>query len=75
MFDKHWSAQSVSDQFQVVLDLFGSERVAFGSNFPVDGLASTYQQSWERFSELAGALSQQEFDRIHAGTAEAFFRI
>ncbi len=75
MFDKRWSVQSITDQFRVVLDLFGPERVALGSNFPVESLASTYQQVWERFSQLAGTLSQQEVDRVHAGTAEAFYRI
>lgn len=75
MFDKRWSAQSVTDQFQVVLDLFGPERIAFGSNFPVDSLAATYQQVWARFTQLAGSLAQGEVDSVHAGTAEAFYRI
>jgi predicted TIM-barrel fold metal-dependent hydrolase len=75
MFDKRWSAQSVTDLFQVVLDLFGPERIAFGSNFPVDRLATTYQQVWARFAQLTGSLNQGEVDRVHAGTAEAFYRI
>jgi predicted TIM-barrel fold metal-dependent hydrolase len=75
MFDKRWSVQSVTDQLRVVLDLFGPERIAFGSNFPVDSLATTYQQVWARFAQLAGSLDQGEVDSVHAGTAEAFYRI
>ncbi len=75
MFDKGWSAQSVADQFHLLLDLFGPERIAFGSNFPVDRLAATYQQLWVRFAQLTDGLAQADVDRLHAGTAEAFYRI
>lgn len=75
MFNKTWSAESVADQFRVVLDLFGPDRIAFGSNFPVDSLAATYKQIWARFASIADGLSPLEIDQVHARTAEAFYRI
>lgn len=75
MYNKAWTAETAAAQFRVVLDLFGPDRLAFGSNFPVDGLAATSGQVWSRFSCIAEGLFPTESDQVHAGTAENFYRI
>lgn len=75
MFDRNWSAQSVEDQFDTVLEAFGPKRLAFGSNFPVDKLAMSYVDVWRRYFVLAKGLSNYERNRMFHGTAAEFYRI
>lgn len=75
MFDKNWSAQSVRDQFDIVLAAFGPERMAFGSNFPVDKLAMSYAEVWQRYFELSKGLDAKEQAQMFNETAARFYRI
>jgi predicted TIM-barrel fold metal-dependent hydrolase len=75
MFDKNWSAQSVRDQFDIVLAAFGPERIAFGSNFPVDRLATSYAEVWRRYFELSKDLDAKEQTQMFHETAARFYRI
>lgn len=75
MFDKNWSAQSVRPQFDALLAAFGPDRMAFGSNFPVDKLAMSYAQLWQRFFELADGLSTDEQSRLFHDTATRFYKL
>ncbi len=75
MFAPDWTAATARDQFGVVLDAFGPDRLAFGSNFPVEKLASSYASVWARYGELAARLTAAERDALFAGTAARFYRI
>jgi predicted TIM-barrel fold metal-dependent hydrolase len=75
MFDKNWSAASIAPQFATLLEAFGPQRLAFGSNFPVDKLALPYAAVWERYFALAQGLSADEQDRMFHRTAAQFYRI
>jgi predicted TIM-barrel fold metal-dependent hydrolase len=75
MFDNHWTADSARPQFDTLLDHFGPQRMAFGSNFPVDKLYGDYAAIWERFDALTSALSSPERVALFAGNAEVFYRI
>lgn len=75
MFDKRWSWQSIKTQFETVLDTFGPERIAFGSNFPVDKLALPYAEVWDRYFELTKQLRSEELTNIFHDTAARFYRI
>ena len=44
MFDADWTADTMRPVIEGVLDLFGSERTMFGSNFPVDKLFGSYDR-------------------------------
>ena len=75
MFDRGWTADSARRQIDFVADCFAPERIAFGSNFPVDKLYMTYADVWARYFEIIKGFS--EFDRAEmcAGTAERFYKI
>jgi predicted TIM-barrel fold metal-dependent hydrolase len=75
MFDKNWSAQSVRPQFDALLAAFGPGRMAFGSNFPVDKLAMSYAQLWQRYFELADWLSADEQSQLFHDTATRFYKL
>ncbi len=48
MFDHDWNAKSVRPIADVVMKQFGSDRVMFGSNFPVCSLSSSFDELMER---------------------------
>jgi predicted TIM-barrel fold metal-dependent hydrolase len=75
MFDPEWTAASVREQFRIAVDLFGPDRIAFGSNFPVDKLAATGAELWGRYAELAADFSSIERKAMFAQTAQRFYQI
>lgn len=75
MFDKRWTANSVREQFDTVLTAFGPERMAFGSNFPVEKLAMTYAEVWQRYFELSEGLGAEACASLFHDTASRFYRI
>ena len=42
MFDQQWSADSVLPLVADIIELFGADRIMYGSNFPVDKLMRSY---------------------------------
>lgn len=75
MFNKNWSAQSARQQFDTLLAAFGPDRMAFGSNFPVDKLAMSYAQVWQRYFELAEGLGADEHAHLFHDTATHFYKL
>lgn len=61
------SAQLASDwrpYVETCLDLFGSERAMFESNFPVDKGQYSYRSLWNAFKRLSSDLSVSERDNL-----------
>ena len=48
MFEHNWTQSTVSPIVTTVMKQFGSQRVMFGSNFPVDSLSSSFKELFER---------------------------
>ena len=57
------------------LEVFGSDRCMFASNFPVDGLHGTLDQLWTTYATLAADLDDAARDQVFAGTAERIYRL
>jgi L-fuconolactonase len=70
-----WSAAELRPYVNVALDLFGPERLMFGSDWPVCLLASSYQDWIDALRDLLSPLSAPERARIFGGTAKAFYRL
>jgi predicted TIM-barrel fold metal-dependent hydrolase len=47
----------------------------FGSNFPVDKLHKNYDEIWQAYETLARGYSDEEQERLFAGTAAEFYRL
>ena len=75
MFKHDWTDDSVQDWVRRVVDIFSPSRIAFGSNFPVDGLYASYRRVWEAFIAVTEGFSPQERDQMFATNAERFYRI
>lgn len=73
MFRHDWTIDHIRQLILPVIDIFSPERVAFGSNFPVDRLYATYDRVWAAYGEVTKGFSASEIDAMFAGTAETFY--
>ena len=73
-----WTSWRTSDLWPFVkcaLEVFGPERLMFGSDHPVCLLAASYERVLESFQEILRELKDAERDRIFAENAERFYRL
>ncbi len=58
MFDQQWSASSIEPLVAVLLEQYGTERLLFASNFPVDKLMSDYDSVVANVQEALGGVNR-----------------
>jgi len=76
--EANWTSWQTSDLrpfVDCVLELFGAERIMFGSDYPVCLLAASYERVLESFQELLKYLSDTDRDKIFSQNAAAFYRL
>ena len=76
--EANWSSWQVNDLRPYVdyaLELFGPERMMFGSDYPVCLLAATYERVLASFQELLKDLSDSDRDKIFSRNAAKFYRL
>ncbi|PWV97761.1 putative TIM-barrel fold metal-dependent hydrolase [Hoeflea marina] len=72
------SAWPVEANRPVVLDaieLFGTGRAMFASNFPVDSLVATYREIYSGFDRITGSLTASEREDLFWRTAAEVYRV
>jgi len=75
MFDTQRSAVSVKPLIDIMLDLFGPERIMFGSNFPVDKLMGGYDEIVEIVADNLRGLSTEQQSAFWYDNAIRIYRI
>lgn len=75
MFDHDWSLDSIRPIVETCIEIFGSERSMFASNFPVDKLHASYSTVWQAFEAISAGLSDDEQAQLFGDTARDFYRI
>lgn len=70
-----WQTDDLRPYVDKALDLFGADRMMFGSDYPVCLLASTYDRVLESFQELLRDLSGADRDQIFSTNAQRFYRL
>lgn len=76
--EANWTAWSIEDlrpYAETVLEAFGSERVMFGSDWPVATLAVDYRRWLDTVDELLCGVSDTERAALLGGTASRFYRL
>lgn len=74
--DHHgWSAEEIYPYLDVVFDVFGTERIMFGSDWPVCLLAGSYSQVVQLIEEYISKLDPLDQLRIFGGNAADFYGI
>jgi L-fuconolactonase len=66
---QHWRAVELLPYFYLALELFGPDRLMFGSDWPVCQLAGSYGQVHHLFDTAISSLSTAEQDALRGGTA------
>src|SRR5262245_3468347 len=70
-----WTAVDIAPYIDRALELFGPDRLMFGSDWPVANLRGGYTKVWVETNRTLARLSRDERDRILGGTAIAFYRL
>lgn len=75
MFDHSWTQESIAPRIHRAIEIFGPDRIAFGSNFPVDKLYASYEDTMGAYLNICDAYAQDERDLMFRSVAERFYRI
>jgi predicted TIM-barrel fold metal-dependent hydrolase len=75
MFDRYWTVDTIQPIVLHAIEAFSVERCMFGSNFPVDGMMSSYSRLWAAYSEITGCFSEKEREALFCTNAERIYRI
>ncbi len=73
--DTDWSVSTLQPYVDHVIEVFGSDRVMWGSDWPVSRLRLEYADWHSDCRELTQGLSEPERQNIFADTAHRFYRI
>jgi L-fuconolactonase len=64
-----WTADSIRGVVEFALEVFGPDRLMFGSDWPVAELSGGYRKVWTELSDVLAHLTAPERDAILSGTA------
>jgi predicted TIM-barrel fold metal-dependent hydrolase len=70
-----WSADANRAIVLDVIDLFGTDRAMFASNFPVDSLVASFETIYAGFSEITAGFSAVDRDKLFRDNARRIYRI
>jgi L-fuconolactonase len=73
--DRAFTPEQARPAWDVALELFGPERLMWGSDWPITVLVGGYGHAWEVMSSLVAELSPDEQERILSGTARSVYRL
>jgi L-fuconolactonase len=70
-----WTPQQIEPYMQLALDAFGSNRLLFGSDWPVSLVAGDYRKTKELVTNFIAKLSIKEQEAIMGGNAIQFYKL
>jgi len=71
----NWSAKDIKPYIDVAFNIFGAERLIYGSDWPVANMAGDYTKVWKETNKTLEGRSQVEIDAVLGKTAIKFYRI
>ena len=72
---EHWTADDLRPYVEHAIEVFGEDRVAFGGDWPVVLMASSYRRWVETLDELTSGLGDAARRKLWAENAKRFYRI
>jgi L-fuconolactonase len=72
---QRWRPEELHPYLDVVFEAFGTDRLMFGSDWPVCLLAGSYRQVVELVESYAAHLSPAERDALFGGNAARFYGV
>jgi predicted TIM-barrel fold metal-dependent hydrolase len=75
MFDHQWTLESLRPYVLEAIDAFGPRRCMFASNFPIDGLHSSYAALWSAYAQIVSGVSAAEREDLLVNNAVRYYRL
>ena len=75
MCDPLWTVETLRPYVLGSIDAFGTHRVVFGTNWPVDRMFSSYPDVINAYAEIISGFATTEQVAMFSGNAERMFRI
>jgi predicted TIM-barrel fold metal-dependent hydrolase len=72
--DRTWSIESVRPIVMECIEVFGTRRTMFASDFPVERAHGSFDAFYSAFDTITAGFSAEERDRLFAANAEAIYR-
>mgnify|MGYP000179511855 CR=1 FL=1 len=72
---QNWSEDSLKPYIEHLLNTFGTERLMFGSDFPVMNLAGDYLRWFNTLQSILTTLTEAETTAIYYENARSFYKI
>ena len=70
-----WQADDLRPYVEYAMELFGANRLMFGSDYPVCLLAASYDRVLDAFHEILEPLSDADREKIFSKNAARFYRL
>jgi len=70
---ERWSPGDLRPYVEQVIEMFGFDRLMFGSDWPVCGLAGSYRRVFDALQDAVGRISECERDLLFGETARRFY--
>ncbi|MCY4525789.1 MAG: amidohydrolase family protein [Anaerolineaceae bacterium] len=70
---ENWTWEDIKPWVDSALEIFGADRLMFGSDWPVAILAGTYKKVHDETTKALADLSEEEKTAIWGGTGNAFY--
>jgi predicted TIM-barrel fold metal-dependent hydrolase len=77
MADHRWTIESIRPWVLHCIDVFGPDRIMFGTNWPVDILYATYLEQTDAYRTIVAeaSFSRDEQAAMLSGNAERYYRV
>ena len=73
IFGMQWQIAQVQPWMDMVFELFGTERVMFGSHRPISRLAQNFASPYDAYQEMTRGLPESEQDAVFRSNAAEWF--
>ncbi len=75
MFNHNWTVGDIRPIVETCVEVFGPSRCMFGSNFPVDKLHKSWDETWVAYEQIAAQYSDADQRQLFCSTAARFYSI
>ncbi|MFX4509011.1 amidohydrolase family protein, partial [Acinetobacter baumannii] len=69
-----WTVEDNKPVVRDAIDIFGTDRAMFASNFPVDGLVARFETIFDGFDRITADLSEAERAKLFRDNASRIYR-
>jgi L-fuconolactonase len=69
----NWTPDRLRPYFEAIIDIFGPDRLVFGSDWPVVNLVADYSRWIDTLSQAMAGLTRADQQKIWAANGERFY--